>query len=154
MRKILLISFLFIFCSGSFAQISFNTGSVELDANLNIINTNAKSDLTSYKSELNISYNLPIVKFDYMLSINMQPAEIFLVVEIARLSRKSVDMVIESYKTHKSKGWGYIAKEMGIKPGSDEFHALKGKSKEKSHKKSSNSPNNKGNNGKSKGKKK
>jgi hypothetical protein len=29
------------------------------------------------------------------------------------------------YKQSKGKGWGVIAKELGIKPGSPEFHALK-----------------------------
>lgn len=35
---------------------------------------------------------------------------------------------------NKSKGWGLTAKEMGIKPGSPEFKALKQKSREKSKK--------------------
>ena len=41
----------------------------------------------------------------------------------------NIDDVIISYKKNKEKGWGVIAKEMGIKPGSPEFHALKGKTK-------------------------
>ena len=33
--------------------------------------------------------------------------------------------VKNTYQAHKGKGWGVIAKELGIKPGSREFHALK-----------------------------
>jgi hypothetical protein len=47
--------------------------------------------------------------------------------------------VIEQYRSSKGKGWGVLAKSLGIKPGSKEFHALKnghdlkdrGESKEK-----------------------
>ncbi|HEX9934232.1 MAG TPA: hypothetical protein VGB38_03460, partial [bacterium] len=53
------------------------------------------------------------------------------------------ERVMDEYKSGKGKGWGVIAKSLGIKPGSDEFHALKreqdfydvsdkGKGKEKS----------------------
>jgi hypothetical protein len=33
--------------------------------------------------------------------------------------------VVREYKAHKGQGWGVIAKNLGIKPGSKEFHALK-----------------------------
>jgi hypothetical protein len=33
--------------------------------------------------------------------------------------------VLKEYKTSKGKGWGVIAKSLGIKPGSAEFQALK-----------------------------
>jgi hypothetical protein len=32
---------------------------------------------------------------------------------------------MKEYQVHKGKGWGVIAKNLGIKPGSKEFHALK-----------------------------
>ena len=35
------------------------------------------------------------------------------------------DQVFKIYNANKGKGWGVIAKELGIKPGSPEFHALK-----------------------------
>jgi hypothetical protein len=33
--------------------------------------------------------------------------------------------VVDVYKKNRGKGWGVIAKSLGIKPGSPEFHALK-----------------------------
>jgi hypothetical protein len=33
--------------------------------------------------------------------------------------------VLREYKSSKGKGWGVIAKSLGIKPGSKEFHELK-----------------------------
>ena len=32
---------------------------------------------------------------------------------------------MDEYRNNKGQGWGVIAKNLGIKPGSDEFHALK-----------------------------
>jgi len=32
---------------------------------------------------------------------------------------------MERYRADKGKGWGVLAKSLGIKPGSKEFHALK-----------------------------
>jgi hypothetical protein len=33
--------------------------------------------------------------------------------------------VLEKYEAGKGRGWGALAKSLGIKPGSSEFHALK-----------------------------
>jgi hypothetical protein len=157
--KNLTLSLVVLFVSTlSYGQISFNTGSAELDADLNIINSDAKADLPSFKASLSAEFSVSTKKVDYMLSLNMAPGDVYVSLSISNIGGKSIDDVIDCYKTNKSKGWGYIAKEMGIKPGSPEFHALKGKGKNKSSKgKSGNSgkgnSNGKGNNGKG-GKKK
>ncbi len=73
---------------------------------------------------------------------------------MGEMSSTPTDQVIEKYNSEKDKGWGALAKSMGIKPGSAEFHALKngedlygntGSSKDKGKKK---------NKGKGKGKNK
>ena len=70
----------------------------------------------------------------------MEPAEIYFALELSKMSQKPIDNVVEIYKVNKEKGWGYIAKQLGIKPGSPEFHQLK------------NNVQNKGSKGKAKGK--
>jgi len=125
MKNTLVILLSFIACSAS-AQVSFNTGNVELDRDLNTINTNASADFRSFKSELSISYNVSEKKIEYMKgTLNMAFGEIYLALEISKLSKTPIDNVIAIYKSNKSKGWGYIAKEAGIKPGSAEFHQMK-----------------------------
>jgi len=117
------------------AQISFNTGNSEMDADLSKINVNAKLDFGAFKTNLNLSYNISEKKIDYLsISVKMEPAEIYLALELAKLSGKSIDDVVEIYKVHKEKGWGYIAKQIGIKPGSPEFHKLKENVKNKGSK--------------------
>lgn len=113
----------------SFAQIAFKTGNAEMETNLNSMNVEANVDLGKFKANLSLNYGVPAPKIDYMFSLNMQPAEVFLALEIANITQQPCDNVVEVYKKSKAKGWGAIAKEMGIKPGSAEFHALKGKTK-------------------------
>jgi len=36
-----------------------------------------------------------------------------------------MEAVLSVYHYHAGKGWGAIARELGIKPGSSQFHALK-----------------------------
>jgi hypothetical protein len=58
-------------------------------------------------------------------SLNMGPGDIYMALELSKIGRVTLDNVLSIYKTNKSKGWGFIAKEVGIKPGSAEFHQLK-----------------------------
>ncbi|GAA3579300.1 hypothetical protein [Snuella lapsa] len=59
------------------------------------------------------------------VSLGMIPGEIYFSLEVAKIARVSLDRVLTVYRTHKSRGGGVIAKELGIKPGSAEFHQLK-----------------------------
>ena len=149
MKNLLFTAKSLIFFNFSYAQLSFNTGSVEFDQNLSVLNANAKLNLNTFKVDFSVSDNIPIPKIEELLKI-MAPAEIVLAKDIADIVGKPLDNVVSSYRVNKDKGWGYIAKQMGIKPGSPEFHALKGKSKNKAGKGKDKSKG-KGN-GKSKGK--
>lgn len=136
-----------------FAQLSFNTGSVELDNKLGVINSNAKLDLKTFKLDFSVESKLSVTKIDEFIKI-MEPAEVVLAHLISQVTEKPIDNVVSSYKANKEKGWGVIAKDMGIKPGSAEFHQLKKMTKiKKENNKSSNNGNSKGIN-KGKGKKK
>ena len=92
-------------------------------------------DFGAFKTDLNLSYNISEKRIDYLsVSVKMEPAEIYLTLELSKISGKPVDDVVEIYKVHKNKGWGYIAKQLGIKPGSPEFHKLKENTKNKGSK--------------------
>jgi hypothetical protein len=41
------------------------------------------------------------------------------------MTQKPPETVLHVYQANRGKGWGVIAKSLGIKPGSREFHALK-----------------------------
>lgn len=116
-------------------SISAKSGDVELDASLNDINIKAKTDLKIFKKDLAVEFNIGEPKIDKMIvDLKISPADVYMVLQVASLTKKEPDMVLNSFTANKDKGWGVIAKEMGIKPGSPEFHELKGKAKNKKDK--------------------
>lgn len=135
MKKPVFFVFLLFIAVISSAQVLFNTGNAELDADLEKINVDAKLDFGAFKTDINLSYNISEKKIDYFsVSVKMEPGEIYFALELSKISGKPVDDVVEIYKVHKNKGWGYIAKQLGIKPGSPEFHKLTENTKNKGSK--------------------
>ena len=112
----------------------YNTGSDDLNKSLVRIDADASINFGGFKADLSGSYDITEKKIDYLaVRVGMTAGDIYLAVEIAKITHKSVDYVVEVYQAHKAKGWGVIAKELGIKPGSPEFHALKGNKKGNGH---------------------
>lgn len=107
----------------------YKTGDAELDANLKKVQTEAKADLGAFKREIASRYKVAAEKVENCFKAGMDAADAVMAFEIAGITKKPIEDVITVYKTDKSKGWGAMAKELGIKPGSAEFHALKGKTK-------------------------
>jgi len=155
MKKICLFFSIALFSISCFAQVSFKTGDVEFDVNLKDMNVKAKANLPFFKKEISLNYNIAEGKIDQLMITNgMEPADVFMAAEVAKKTSRPIDEVVKSYEVNKDKGWGVIAKEMGIKPGSPEFHALKDSAKGKNDKmKNKNKDKGKGK-GKGKGKKK
>ena len=60
---------------------------------------------------------------DLFTKFNRNWGDLALGLEMRNLSKKPLDTVIGAYE--KNQGWGNIAKDLGIKPGSDEFHQMK-----------------------------
>lgn len=153
MKHLLFVLLSLVVFSAS-AQVSFKTGSTQLDADLNSINATASVNFGFFKDDLSHSHHASAKKIDYMHgSLNMAPGEIYLAFEISILSRKPIDEVITIYSNNKDKGWGYIAKQAGIKPGSAAFHQMKNNARgNQSSARGNNGRGNGNSNGKGKGK--
>ena len=114
------------------SALDFKTGDVELDLTLEEINLDAEADLGGFKADLSVTYDISQNKLEYLfVEIEMEPADVYMTLELAEITDNSVDTVVYVYKEHRGKGWGIIAKELGIKPGSEEFMTLKNKSSNK-----------------------
>jgi hypothetical protein len=114
---------------------SFNTGAASLDVTLNSLNIQAKADIGSYTTELSVSFGVKQSQIQAWMSVEkLQPAEVYLVLELGRIAGRPPASVIEVYRKNKGKGWGVVAKALGIKPGSPEFKALKSSAAEKNKK--------------------
>lgn len=105
------------------------TGDSELDKTLIEVNNDAVKDLDKFKDHVNTTLSLPKEKTEELLQ-TLPPGDVFMIAQTAQVTSKPVDDVKQAYEKNKDKGWGETAKELGIKPGSKEFHALKGKVKE------------------------
>ena len=103
------------------------TGDSALDTTLGDLNVQTHGgNLSDFISNLSLSYNIPKIKIeDLLFKIEMTPADAYMTVGIAKITNKPIHEVVDEYKANKGKGWGVIAKRLGIKPGSKEFHALK-----------------------------
>ena len=88
-------------------------------------NIKAETDLSEFKVRLATRFNIGDMQIKTVLSNVEKPADAYMVLRLGEMSKRPTGYVIEKYKSGKGKGWGSLAKSLGIKPGSKEFHALK-----------------------------
>jgi hypothetical protein len=106
----------------------YNTGDADLDKTLLSLDLEASISDGAFKTNVSRIYNLSSSNIQYLIvEIGMTAGDIYLTLEIAKITKKSVNQVVEAYQNNREKGWGTIAKELGIVPGSDEFNQLKDK---------------------------
>lgn len=134
-RMRILLSITLLISSFFSLKAQIKSGSFQIDGDLNQINVSAHADFGKFSADMSAGYNISEKKINYYhAELNMEPADIYFALEMAKVSRRPIEEVVEVYKIRKSQGWGEIAKELGIKPGSPEFHALKNNAVKKSGK--------------------
>lgn len=124
----ILLACLWLGSLASAQTISFGFADPSFEASLNEIGASAKVDLPGFSAEVSLQWGLPASQVQASLSQGLAPAEVYLAAGLASISGKPMAVVVDAYKQDKAKGWGALAKELGIKPGSKEFKALKDKS--------------------------
>ena len=92
---------------------------------VNDFNIQAQSDPTGFRARLATRFRIGDAEISAVIGNVASPADAYIVFRLGEMSGKPCDRVMREYKTSKGKGWGVIAKSLGIKPGSKEFHALK-----------------------------
>jgi hypothetical protein len=97
----------------------------DLDAFLSDLNVQAQADLPGFKVKLSTQFGVPIPTVETIIAQVRLPGDAFLCLQLGQMARKPPERVVQTYQRSHGKGWGVIAKELGIKPGSPEFHALK-----------------------------
>jgi len=96
-----------------------------LDDFLSHVNVQARVDLPGFSAKISNQFGVSQVQVQAVLGRVREPADAFMVFQLGQMSGRSPERVMEVYGPNKGQGWGVIAKELGIKPGSAEFHALK-----------------------------
>jgi hypothetical protein len=128
LKNSFLLAFLFFAVTSASVNFSLSasSGDKEFDLNLSNINNEAKTNLPEFYGSMEMLFGTSSRQIDYLLYKNgFSPADAFMALKLSILIGRPVDFVIKSYKVNKKQGWGAIAKELGIKPGSNEFHQLK-----------------------------
>jgi hypothetical protein len=97
----------------------------DLDTFLSRLNTQAKADLNGFSVKLSAQFGVPLPQVKVIINSVDTAADAFMCLQLGHMTKKQPELVVQTYKNNKGKGWGVIAKELGIKPGSAEFHAMK-----------------------------
>ncbi len=119
MRKLLTLALLFLLFA-----IPAMAGD-GLDAFLSDVNIQARTDMNGFSAKVSAQFGVPETQVRIVLRQVNEPADAFMVFQLGQMTNQHPDTVMRVYQSQKGRGWGVIAKELGIKPGSAEFHALK-----------------------------
>jgi len=88
-------------------------------------NIQAEADPSGFRARLATRFQIGDAQINMVLDNVGNPSDAYMVFRLGEMSNQPTERVIEKYKSGKGHGWGVIAKSLGIKPGSKEFHALK-----------------------------
>ena len=105
-----------------FSSAVIQAGSFDWTKDLNV---QASADRNGYKLELSKRFQIDGATVDLVLRRVNDMSDAYMVLRMGEMSNQPVDYVMTRYEANKHRGWGSIAKSLGIKPGSKEFHQLK-----------------------------
>ena len=96
-----------------------------MDGFINRLNVEAQADLGAFKVRLSNQFGVPVPKVEAVMATVATPGDAYMCFRVGQVASQPVEVVTKEYQAHKGQGWGVIAKNLGIKPGSKEFHDLK-----------------------------
>ena len=115
----------FVVLCFSVIMVSAAMGASDLDVFINNLNVQAQADLGAFKVRVSTQFGVPVPQVEAVMASVGTPGDAYMCFRVGQVASRPVEVVTTEYKKNKGKGWGKIAKNLGIKPGSKEFHALK-----------------------------
>lgn len=97
----------------------------DLDVFLSDMNVQARADLPGFKARLSATFGVAAPEVEMVIASVRVPADAYMVLRVGQVAGQPREVVLKEYREGKGRGWGAIAKNLGIKPGSREFHELK-----------------------------
>jgi hypothetical protein len=102
------------------------TGDDGFDNALYGLNHVAYADLANFMDALSGKFGLSRSWIENLVNKeNVPPADVYMIARTASVTHQPLNVVEKNYMDNRGQGWGVVAKRLGIKPGSQEFHALK-----------------------------
>lgn len=102
-----------------------NNALADLNIFINSLNDRAYASPLEYNNQLSSQFGMPQPQVASLLRSVAVPGDAFMVLQLSRMLGLPYERVLQTYNADRGRGWGNIAKDLGIKPGSAEFHALK-----------------------------
>ncbi len=88
-------------------------------------NVRAQADPGGFRARLAARFHSDDAQVNAVIGAVAAAADAYMIFRLGEICSRPPDYVLERYKSGRGKGWGLLAKSLGIKPGSQEFHALK-----------------------------
>ena len=103
------------------------TGDITIDTQLGYMNDYGRQDRGYFVDDIVGNYGAPrYLVNDLLDNRRWDPGDVYYASALAYQLRRPLSDIVRERERNKGQGWGVIAQRMGIKPGSAEFHALKG----------------------------
>ena len=88
-------------------------------------NISAEADQSGFRARLETRFKIGDMDVKAVLGDVRKPSDAYILFRLGEMSNRPIGYVMEKYRAEKDKGWGVLAKSLGIKPGSGDFHDLK-----------------------------
>jgi len=109
----------------AFAQ-QAKTGDRKLDSWLGKINERAEADPDGFILQLSQKHNIPEEEIRQAKERHrLSYGDTYMATALSRLSQRPVGVVAQDFNKNQGRGWGVMAMNLGIKPGSPEFKQMK-----------------------------
>ena len=109
----------------AFAQQS-TTGDRKLNYLLKKINKHAEADPDGFIRQPSLKHNVPEEEIRQAKERHgLSYGDTYMAAALSKISKRQVGVVAEEFKQNQGKGWGVMAMNLGIKPGSPEFKQMK-----------------------------
>ncbi|MEJ7138796.1 hypothetical protein [Amphibiibacter pelophylacis] len=94
-----------------------------LDTFLRSVNVQAQANLGGFPAAISAQFGVPVTQVSVITRQVRQPGDVFMIYQLSQWSGRPPLEVYDHYR--RERGWGRLAQNLGIKPGSAQFQALK-----------------------------
>ena len=108
------------------ANVAFISASSASDFDwMDSLSVMAKADSSGFRLRLSTRFHIGDAQIKTVIGNVGSDSDAYMIFRLGELSHRPINEVLDVYHAHRKNGWGVMAKHLGIKPGSREFHALK-----------------------------
>ena len=130
MKKFLIVVagliFLGLFVRGAASVQQSKTGDRRLNSLLGKIDTRAAAEPDVFFHRLSQRHDIPEQEIRQAKERNgLGYGDIYMATALSKISKKPVGAIAEDFRQNPGRGWGVMAMNLGIKPGSPEFKQMK-----------------------------